>query len=66
MNVASRLVSLAKPNEIIISDATYDRVSSRINAESLPPVHVKGKSGELNVYRVLGHLADWGAETTKT
>lgn len=66
MNVASRLVSLAKPNEIIISDATYERVRSRINAESLPPVQVKGKSGELNVFRVLGHLADWGAETTKT
>lgn len=66
MNVASRLVGVAKINEIIISDTTYELVKDRINAESLPPVQVKGKAGELNVYRVLGHLADWGAETTSS
>ncbi len=64
MNIASRLVGVAKSNEIIISDTTYDLVKAHINAEALPPVMVKGKAGELSVYRVLGHLADWGAETT--
>ncbi len=64
MNVASRLVGVAKSNEIIISDTTYNLVRAHINAEALPPVMVKGKAGELSVYRVLDHLADWGAETT--
>lgn len=66
MNVASRLCSVAKPNEIIISDETYALIRDRINAESLPPVQVKGIAGQLNVHRVLGHLSDWGAETTKS
>jgi adenylate cyclase len=66
MNVASRLCSIAKPNEIIISEETFALVQDRINAEQLPPVQVKGIAGELNVHRVLGHLADWGAETTKS
>jgi adenylate cyclase len=55
MNVASRLVSLAKPGEIIISELTYSRISHRIEAEPLPPVRVKGKAEEMLVYRVLGH-----------
>ncbi len=55
MNVASRLVSLAKPGEIIISELTYSRIADRIEAEPLPPVRVKGKADEMRVYRVLGH-----------
>jgi len=44
MNVASRLVNLAKPGEIIISQQTFDLVSDRVAAEALPPVKVKGKA----------------------
>jgi adenylate cyclase len=54
MNVASRLVNLAKPGEIIISDSTYAKVHDRIDAVPLPPVRVKGKAEEQHVYQVLG------------
>jgi adenylate cyclase len=54
MNVASRLVNLASPGEVIISEHTYRYVSDRIDATALPPVKVKGKADELKVYRVNG------------
>lgn len=52
MNVASRLVNIAKPGQIIISGSTYDRVARRIHAAELPPVRVKGKAEEQRVYEV--------------
>ncbi|MBK9070665.1 MAG: FHA domain-containing protein [Myxococcales bacterium] len=54
MNVASRLVNLAKAGEIIISEATYSHVAEYIDAMPLPPVRVKGKAEELQVFRVVG------------
>jgi adenylate cyclase len=67
MNVASRLVNLAKPGEIIISNSTYERVRERIDAVPLPPVSVKGKAESLHIYRVLGlrGRTEWDAEPTK-
>jgi len=65
MNVASRLVNLAKPGEIIISDLTYSRVKEQIEAEPLPPVRVKGKAEEIITYRVLGFKGqDWSGPTS--
>jgi adenylate cyclase len=58
MNVASRLVNLASPGEVIISEHTYRYVSDRIDATALPPVKVKGKADELKVYRVNGMRRD--------
>ncbi|MBW2731254.1 MAG: GAF domain-containing protein [Deltaproteobacteria bacterium] len=54
VNIASRLCSVARPGEIIISDVTYNEVHHHIDAEALPPVRVKGKEQELSIYRVLG------------
>ena len=54
MNVASRLVGLAKPGETIISEGTFQSVSDRIEAIALPPVKVKGKAEEQKVFRVTG------------
>jgi adenylate cyclase len=54
MNVASRLVNVASPGEIIISENTYRHVAGRVEAIALPPVRVKGKADELKVYRVTG------------
>jgi adenylate cyclase len=54
MNVASRLVNLASPGEIILADSTYRLVSDRIDATELPPVKVKGVAAELKVHRVNG------------
>lgn len=52
VNTASRLCSSAQGNEILCSEATYQQASSVINASALPPLRVKGKVGELKVYRV--------------
>ena len=65
MNVASRLVSLAKPNEIIISDVTYKRIANQIDAIPLPPVRVKGKAEEMHCYRVLATKEqNWSGDPT--
>ncbi len=54
MNVAARLVDLAKPGEILLSRETYDRVKDRIRATTLPPARVKGKAAELHIFSLLG------------
>lgn len=66
MNIASRLVNLAKPDEVIISEETYSKVADRIEAMALPPVKVKGIAEEQRVYRVIGlrsDTLDWGGPT---
>jgi adenylate cyclase len=60
MNVASRLVNLASPGEIILSENTYSQVADRIDATALPPVKVKGVAAELKIYRVVGLRAQRG------
>jgi len=54
MNVASRLVSLARPGEVIISDDTFRQLRDRVDAVALPPVKVKGKADEQKILRVSG------------
>jgi adenylate cyclase len=68
MNVASRLVNLAAPGEIIISEETYNQLTDRVEAVSLPPVKVKGKAEEQRILRVVGlrralSHTDWGGPT---
>ncbi|HWN69291.1 MAG TPA: adenylate/guanylate cyclase domain-containing protein [Haliangium sp.] len=53
MNVASRLVNIAKPGEIIMSEETYRKVADRVEAEAMPPVKVKGKEKEQKIYRFM-------------
>jgi adenylate cyclase len=67
MNVASRLVNIAKPGEIIISDQTYKHVADRIDAIALPPVRVKGKAEAQTIFQVRGVLdvPTWGLEPTR-
>ena len=54
MNVASRLVSLASPGQIVISESTYRYVADRIDATELPAVKVKGVAAEQKIYQVNG------------
>lgn len=64
VNSASRLCSLAKGGEIICSQDTYERVSSRIEAIPLPPARVKGKQEEIGIYRVVGVTEAWARDYT--
>ncbi|MCG8555759.1 MAG: FHA domain-containing protein [Proteobacteria bacterium] len=53
VNTASRLCSLAKAGEIIISERTWARIHDRFDAVELPRKRVKGKSRALKLYRVV-------------
>lgn len=65
MNVASRLVDIARPGEIILSFETYSKVADRVEAVALTPVDVKGKVDKIKIYRLIGIKGnvDWGEPT---
>ena len=54
MNVASRLVNLAKPGEIIISHDSYSKVADRVEVMAREPVEIKGKAERQKIYRLVG------------
>ena len=54
VNTASRICSAAKPNEIIISQKTYDAVHKNFNAEALEPINAKGKYKPVRGFKVTG------------
>ncbi|HOT75329.1 MAG TPA: adenylate/guanylate cyclase domain-containing protein [Candidatus Wallbacteria bacterium] len=53
VNLASRLCSVAKAGQIIISDFTYDHVKDFIEVNKLEMVQVKGKAEKIQIYEVL-------------
>ncbi len=53
VNLASRLNGFAGSGEIIISKNIYEHMGSKIEAEPLPPQHIKGKTGTFELFRVL-------------
>lgn len=53
VNTAARLESRAGAGEILISEAVYDKVKDRIEAEQVGEMELKGKSRSVIVYRVL-------------
>lgn len=57
VNTASRLCSVAKAGEVIISKQTFDLVEGYFDTQELSPTQVKGKAQALQVYRVLGEKA---------
>ena len=54
VNVASRLVGLAKPEQILISASTFERTRRRVVATSLGEQQVKGREQSVLVYEVQG------------
>jgi adenylate cyclase len=53
VNTASRLESIAQPNQILIGEETYRRVQGKFKIRSIGPRKVKGKTVEVMVYEVL-------------
>jgi class 3 adenylate cyclase len=53
VNTASRLVSAAKPGEIIINESTYELTKNSFKFKILPPIEVKGKSKKLNIFKLI-------------
>ena len=54
INLAARLMSLAKPGEIVIGRNTYRQVTDLVKVDKMAPLRVKGKSEEIQAYRVVG------------
>jgi adenylate cyclase len=54
VNTASRLCSVAKAGEIIISNNTFELVKDYFETQELSPTQVKGKAQALKVHKVLG------------
>ena len=56
VNVASRLTSLAKAGEILISKQTYESIedNSMLKVTERGQVSVKGKKVEITIFNVLG------------
>ncbi|MBW1900484.1 MAG: HAMP domain-containing protein [Deltaproteobacteria bacterium] len=54
VNMASRLNGLAGPGEIIISGSVRENLSGMIALEELPPQEIKGKTGPVKIFKVLG------------
>ena len=52
VNTASRLCSVAGPNEILISEPFYKALKKPPKVEALEPMQVKGKAKKVPVYRV--------------
>ena len=53
VNVASRLESMAKPNQIIIGEETFNFVKDKFRIQEIGTRKVKGKSSGIMVYEVL-------------
>ncbi len=53
VNLAARLCSYAKANEVIIGENTFQFVKDYFNYEVREPIAVKGKAQPVNVYNVL-------------
>jgi len=52
VNVASRLCSIAGPDQILISEPFYKALKKPPRVEALEPLQVKGKTQKVPVYRV--------------
>jgi adenylate cyclase len=53
VNVASRLESIAQPNQILIGEETFRLVKDRFNVREVGLRKVKGRSSQIMVYEVL-------------
>ncbi|RKZ37631.1 MAG: hypothetical protein DRQ49_15920 [Gammaproteobacteria bacterium] len=52
VNVASRICSYARPNEVLIGSDTYTYIQDCVTAQALSPLKFKGKRQEITVYQV--------------
>ena len=53
VNTAARLESNAKRGEILISEAVYERIKDRIEAEPVGELSLKGKATKILTYRLI-------------
>lgn len=54
VNVASRLEGASRSGDVLITEATYLKVKDAVRVTRLEPMIFKGKSSQINIYRVDG------------
>jgi adenylate cyclase len=54
VNTASRLCAAAKPDQILVSENTWNQVKHRFDANPLGQIHAKGKFKPVNAFAVSG------------
>jgi class 3 adenylate cyclase len=52
INVAARLVAKAAPGEALLAESVYAGLAGAVRADMLGRSAVRGRDGELNIYRV--------------
>ena len=57
VNLASRLESLAKANQILISENTQNLIKNKIDCKFFNEVKVKGRAHSIKAYEVLGQIS---------
>tara|TARA_B100000886_G_C20412338_1_gene487664 strand:- start:159 stop:1844 length:1686 start_codon:yes stop_codon:yes gene_type:complete len=57
VNLASRLESLAKANQILISENTQNLIKNKIDCKFFNEVKVKGRAHPIKAYEVLGQIS---------
>jgi len=53
VNSASRLESIAEPNQVYIGEETYRQIKGKFKVREVGPTKLKGKRDEIMVYEVL-------------
>ena len=53
VNISQRLQSVAGPNQIVINEASYEKVKESFNCRKVGEVNLKNKSNTMNVYEVM-------------
>ena len=53
VNTAQRLQSVAGPNQVVISETSYEKVKESFNCRKVGEVSLKNKSNALNIYEVM-------------
>ncbi|MDP8936304.1 MAG: AAA family ATPase [Actinomycetota bacterium] len=59
VNVAARLQQAAGPHEILLGADTYRLVADAVDVEPMSGLTLKGKSGPVPAFRLLGLRVDW-------
>jgi class 3 adenylate cyclase/tetratricopeptide (TPR) repeat protein len=64
VNLAARLMTAAKPGQILATSTVQAALTSQLRASSLPPIRVKGKINPIPVYQIEG-IADTALKPTR-
>lgn len=54
VNLAARLQSIAHGDQILISESSYQAIKSQVLVKKLAPVHIKGKTRQVQIYELQG------------